>query len=84
MGGQLGDVDRNDAAAKLRVAEPAVEGKEIAADIAHRVCVDELLHGLRAEGIVREVVRATVTLFPYIKEGRNENFDTETIPHPVF
>ena len=29
-------------------------------------------------------VRATVTLFPYIKEGRNDSFDTETIPHPSF
>lgn len=29
-------------------------------------------------------VRAKVTLFPYIKEGRNDSFDTETIPHPSF
>lgn len=29
-------------------------------------------------------VRATVTLFPYIKEGRNDDFDVEQIPHPVF
>lgn len=29
-------------------------------------------------------IRATVDVFPYIKEGRNEDFDTETIPHPVF
>ena len=29
-------------------------------------------------------IKAKVVLFPYIKEGRNENFDVETIPHPVF
>ena len=29
-------------------------------------------------------VRATVTLFPYIKEGRNDNFDVEQIPRPTF
>ena len=27
-------------------------------------------------------IKAKVMLFPYIKEGRNENFDVETIPHP--
>ena len=51
--------------------EYAVEGKEV-----------EVLWGNPGTNQVR--VRATVTLFPYIKEGRNENFDTETIPHPVF
>lgn len=25
-------------------------------------------------------IKAKVTLLPYIKEGRNENFDVETIP----
>lgn len=49
----------------------AVEGKEV-----------EVLWGNPGTNQVR--VRANVTLFPYIKEGRNENFDTETIPHPVF
>ena len=29
-------------------------------------------------------VRATVTLLPYIKEGRNDNFDVEQIPRPSF
>lgn len=29
-------------------------------------------------------IKAKVMLFPYIKEGRNESFDVETIPHPVF
>ena len=51
--------------------EYAVEGKEV-----------EVLWGNPGTNQVR--IRATVTLFPYIKEGRNENFDTETIPHPVF
>lgn len=51
--------------------EYAVEGKEV-----------EILWGNPGTNQVR--IRATVTLFPYIKEGRNENFDTETIPHPVF
>ena len=51
--------------------EYAVEGKEV-----------EVLWGNPVSNQVR--VRATVTLFPYIKEGRNEDFDTETIPHPVF
>ena len=29
-------------------------------------------------------IKAKVLLFPYIREGRNENFDVETIPHPSF
>jgi hypothetical protein len=29
-------------------------------------------------------IKATVSLFPYIKKGRNENFDVETIPHPNY
>ena len=29
-------------------------------------------------------IKARVSLFRHIKEARNENFDTETIPHPVF
>ena len=29
-------------------------------------------------------IGARVLPFPYIKEGRNEDFDVETIPHPVF
>ena len=29
-------------------------------------------------------VRATVTLLPYIKEGRDDSCDVEQIPHPVF
>lgn len=49
----------------------AEEGKEV-----------EILWGNPGTNQVR--VRANVTLFPYIKEGRNENFDTETIPRPVF
>ncbi|WP_286946030.1 hypothetical protein [Acetobacterium sp. UBA5834] len=52
-------------------SEYAVEGKEV-----------EVLWGNPESNQVR--VRVTVTLFPYIKEGRNEDFDTETIPHSVF
>ncbi|OFV69220.1 aminomethyltransferase family protein [Acetobacterium wieringae] len=29
-------------------------------------------------------IRAKVSLFPYIKEDRNESFDVENIPHPQF
>jgi glycine cleavage system aminomethyltransferase T len=29
-------------------------------------------------------IKAKVTLFPYIKECRNESFDVEKIPHPKF
>jgi hypothetical protein len=29
-------------------------------------------------------IKAKVSLFPYIKEGRNESFDVETIPHPSY
>lgn len=29
-------------------------------------------------------IKATVMLAPYIKEGRNDSFDVETIPHPKF
>ena len=29
-------------------------------------------------------VRANVTLFPYIKKGRNNDYDVEQIPHPTF
>ena len=35
-------------------------------------------------GTCQMCIRAIVTLMPYIKENRNENFDVETIPHPVF
>ena len=42
----------------------------------------EILWGNKGTDQVR--IKARVSLFPYIKEGRNENFDTETIPHPVF
>lgn len=51
--------------------ELAVEGKEL-----------EVLWGNKGTDQVRITCR--VSLFPYIKEGRNEDFDTETIPHPVF
>ena len=47
----------------------AVEGREV-----------EVLWGRPGTHQMR--VRATVTLFPYIKEGRNDNFDVEQIPHP--
>lgn len=49
----------------------AVEGNEV-----------DVLWGNPGSHQVR--IKATVTLFPYIKEGRNADFDTETIPHPVF
>lgn len=49
----------------------AVEGKEV-----------EVLWG--NPGTCQMRLRATVTLMPYIKENRNDNFDVETIPHPVF
>ncbi len=35
-------------------------------------------------GIRQMRIKAKVMLLPYIKEGRNENFDVEMIPHPVF
>jgi glycine cleavage system aminomethyltransferase T len=49
----------------------AVEGKIV-----------EVLWGNRGTRQMR--IKAKVMLFPYIKEGRNENFDVETIPHPKF
>lgn len=49
----------------------AVEGKEV-----------EVLWG--SPGTRQMRIRAKVTLFPYIKEGRNESFDVETIPRPKF
>ena len=42
----------------------------------------EILWGNKGTDQVR--IKARVSLFPYIKEGRNESFDTETIPHPEF
>lgn len=47
------------------------EGKEV-----------EILWGNKGTDQVR--IKARISLFPYIKEGRNEDFDVETIPHPVF
>jgi len=49
----------------------AVEGKEV-----------EILWGRPGTRQMR--IGAKVMLFPYIREGRNENFDVETIPHPMF
>lgn len=49
----------------------AIEGKEL-----------EVLWG--SPGTRQMRIKAKVMLFPYIKEGRNENFDVETIPHPKF
>ena len=49
----------------------AVEGREV-----------EVLWGRPGTHQIR--IRAKVTLFPYIKEGRNDGFDVEQIPHPVF
>jgi glycine cleavage system aminomethyltransferase T len=49
----------------------AVEGKIV-----------EVLWGNRGTRQMR--IKAKVMLFPYIKEGRNENFDVESIPHPKF
>lgn len=49
----------------------AVEGKEV-----------EVLWGNPGTYQIR--IRATVTLMPYIKEDRNNNFDVERIPHPTF
>jgi glycine cleavage system aminomethyltransferase T len=46
----------------------AVEGKEV-----------EILWG--SPGTRQMRIRAKVVLYPYIKEGRNDNFDVETIPH---
>jgi len=49
----------------------AVEGKEV-----------EVLWGNPGTRQMR--VKAKVMLFPYIKKDRNEHFDVEEIPHPVF
>ena len=49
----------------------AIEGKEV-----------EVLWG--NPGTYQMRIRAKVTLMPYIKKDRNDNFDVETIPHPVF
>ena len=46
----------------------AVQGREV-----------EILWG--TPGTRQTRIRATVDLFPYIKEGRNSDFDVETIPH---
>jgi hypothetical protein len=59
------------------------------------ISIGTIDHGLVEEGKELEVlwgnkgtdqvrIKCRVSLFPYIKEGRNEDFDTETIPHPVF
>ena len=59
------------------------------------ISIGTIDHGLVEEGTEVEIlwgnkgtdqvrIKARVSLFPYIKEGRNESFDTETIPHPVF
>ena len=42
----------------------------------------EVLWGSVGKRQVR--IKATVDLFPYIKEGRNQDFDTESVPHPIF
>ena len=49
----------------------AVEGKAV-----------EVLWG--NPGTCQMRIRAEVTLFPYIKEDRNDNIDIEKIPRPVF
>jgi glycine cleavage system aminomethyltransferase T len=49
----------------------AIEGKTV-----------DVLWGNRGTRQMR--IKAKVSLFPYIKEGRNENFDVETIPHPNY
>lgn len=49
----------------------AVEGKAV-----------EVLWG--NPGTCQMRIRAKVTLFPYIKEDRNDNIDIEKIPRPVF
>ena len=49
----------------------AVEGREV-----------EVLWGNPGTRQMR--IRAKVTLAPYIKECRNDSFDVEQIPHPVF
>lgn len=49
----------------------AVEGKEV-----------EILWGNPGTNQVR--IKAVVSLFPYIKEGRNADYDIESIPHPEF
>ena len=49
----------------------AVEGKEV-----------EVLWGNPGTNQVR--IKAVVSLFPYIKEGRNADYDIESIPHPKF
>jgi hypothetical protein len=51
---------------------------------------DYAVEGTEAEvlwgnpGTYQMRLRATVTLMPYIKENRNNNFDVESIPRPVF
>ena len=49
----------------------AVEGKEV-----------EVLWG--RPGTTQMRIRAKVVLKPYIKENRNDEFDVENIPHPIF
>ena len=51
-------------------------------DYAEQGTVVEVLWGTPGKRQVR--IKATVDLFPYIKEGRNLGFDVESIPHPVF
>ena len=51
-------------------------------DYAEQGKVVEVLWGTPGKRQVR--IKATVDLFPYIKEGRNLGFDIESIPHPIF
>lgn len=51
-------------------------------DYAKEGTVIEVLWGTPGTRQMR--IKAQVSLFPYIREGRNESFDIESIPHPSF
>lgn len=70
-------------------------GRMFSSKTRQMISIGTIDHGLVEEGRELEVlwgnkgtdqvrIKCRVSLFPYIKEGRNESFDTETIPHPVF
>lgn len=70
-------------------------GRMVSAKTRQMISIGTIDHELVKEGIEVEIlwgnkgtdqvrIKARVEPFPYIKEGRNEDFDTEAIPHPVF
>lgn len=73
----------------------ASSGRMLSAKTREMISVCTIDQDYAVEGKVVEVlwgnpdtrqmrIKARVMLFPYIKEGRNENFDVESIPHPKF